>query len=85
MDQFLGDPAHRLDLWLERGQIQVLNNRVIVHGRTPYEDQDEPERAAISSGSGSARATAATSAARRSDEARALLEEHLDVGMTESF
>jgi hypothetical protein len=42
MDEFLGDPAHRLDLWLERGQIQVLNNRVIVHGRTPYEDQDEP-------------------------------------------
>jgi alpha-ketoglutarate-dependent taurine dioxygenase len=40
---FLGDPAHRLDLWLERGQIQVLNNRVIGHGRTPYEDQDEPE------------------------------------------
>jgi hypothetical protein len=43
MDEFLGDPAHRLDLWLERGQIQVLNNRVIVHGRTPYEDQEEPE------------------------------------------
>src|SRR4029077_14586755 len=34
MDEFLADPAHRLDLWLERGQIQVLNNRVIVHGRT---------------------------------------------------
>jgi alpha-ketoglutarate-dependent taurine dioxygenase len=36
-------PAHRLDLWLERGQIQVLNNRVIVHGRTAYQDADEPE------------------------------------------
>ena len=44
MDAFLADPAHRLDLWLERGQIQVLNNRVIVHGRTPYQDHDEPER-----------------------------------------
>jgi alpha-ketoglutarate-dependent taurine dioxygenase len=44
MDAFLGDPAHRLDLWLERGQIQVLNNRVIVHGRTPYQDHDDPER-----------------------------------------
>jgi alpha-ketoglutarate-dependent taurine dioxygenase len=44
MDAFLGDPAHRLDLWLEPGQIQVLNNRVIVHGRTPYEDHDEPAR-----------------------------------------
>jgi alpha-ketoglutarate-dependent taurine dioxygenase len=43
MDRFLGDPAHRLDLWLERGQIQVLNNRVIVHGRTPYQDAVHPE------------------------------------------
>lgn len=24
MDEFLGDPAHRLDLWVERGQIQVF-------------------------------------------------------------
>ena len=43
MDAFLGDPAHRLDLWLEPGQIQILNNRVIVHGRTAYEDHDAPE------------------------------------------
>jgi alpha-ketoglutarate-dependent taurine dioxygenase len=42
LDAFLSDPAHRLDLWLERGQIQVLNNRVIVHGRTPYEDDETP-------------------------------------------
>ena len=27
---------------LERGQIQVLENRVIVHGRTPYEDDEPP-------------------------------------------
>ncbi len=44
MDAFLSDPAHRLDLWLERGQIQVLNNRVIVHGRTPYQDHEAAER-----------------------------------------
>jgi len=44
MDGFLSDSAHRLDLWLERGQIQVLNNRVIVHGRTPYEDDETPAR-----------------------------------------
>jgi alpha-ketoglutarate-dependent taurine dioxygenase len=44
MDEFLGDPDHRLDLWLEPGQIQILNNRVIVHGRTPYQDAAEPER-----------------------------------------
>ena len=43
MDAFLSDPAHRLDLWVERGQIQVLNNRVIVHGRTPYQDAKRPE------------------------------------------
>jgi alpha-ketoglutarate-dependent taurine dioxygenase len=43
MDAFLSDPAHRLDLWVERGQIQVLNNRVIVHGRTPYQDAGTAE------------------------------------------
>ena len=43
MDAFLSDPAHRLDLWVERGQIQVLNNRVIVHGRTPYQDAERRE------------------------------------------
>ena len=43
MDGFLSDPAHRLDLWLERGQVPVLNNRVIVHGRTPCRDADTPE------------------------------------------
>ncbi len=43
MDAFLSDPAHRLDLWLERGRIQVLNNRVIVHRRAAYQDADEPE------------------------------------------
>lgn len=44
MDGFLSDPRHRLDLWLEPGQIQLLDNRSIVHGRTAYEDHDEPER-----------------------------------------
>jgi alpha-ketoglutarate-dependent taurine dioxygenase len=44
MDAFLSAPEHRLDFALERGQIQILNNRVIVHGRTPYEDHAEPER-----------------------------------------
>ncbi len=42
MDAFLSDSAHRLDLWVERGQIQVLNNRLIVHGRTPYKDDETP-------------------------------------------
>jgi len=44
MDNFLTDPAHRHDFWMEPGQIQILNNRSIVHGRTPYVDYAEPER-----------------------------------------
>ena len=38
LNSFLTDPAHRHDFWMERGQVQILNNRIIVHGRTPYED-----------------------------------------------
>jgi hypothetical protein len=44
LNNFLADPAHRHDFWMERGQVQILNNRVIVHGRTPYEDYQEPEK-----------------------------------------
>jgi alpha-ketoglutarate-dependent taurine dioxygenase len=44
MHNFLTDPAHRHDFWMEPGQIQILNNRSIVHGRTPYDDFAEPER-----------------------------------------
>jgi len=44
MDAFLGDPAHRHDFFMEPGQMQILNNRFIVHGRTPYVDFDEPEK-----------------------------------------
>jgi len=44
MDKWLGDPSVRHDFWMEPGQIQILNNRTIVHGRTPYVDFDEPER-----------------------------------------
>ena len=44
LNNFLTDPAHRHDFWIEPGQIQILNNRSIVHGRTPYEDFSEPEQ-----------------------------------------
>jgi hypothetical protein len=44
LNGFLSDPRHRHDFWMERGQIQILNNRIVVHGRTPYVDFDEPER-----------------------------------------
>jgi len=33
-----------LDMTLEPGDIQLLNNHVIYHARTPYEDHDDPER-----------------------------------------
>ena len=44
LNTFLIDPAHRHDFWMERGQIQILNNRSIVHGRTPYVDHESPEQ-----------------------------------------
>lgn len=44
LNGFLTDPEHRHDFWMERGQIQILDNRVIVHGRTPYEDHEKPEK-----------------------------------------
>jgi alpha-ketoglutarate-dependent taurine dioxygenase len=44
LNSFLTDPTHRHDFWMERGQVQILNNRIIVHGRTPYEDHEEPEK-----------------------------------------
>lgn len=34
----------RLDMVLQRGDIQLLNNHLIVHSRTDYEDYPEPER-----------------------------------------
>ena len=44
LNNFLIDPAHRHDFWMERGQIQILNNRSIVHGRTPYVDFEDVEK-----------------------------------------
>ena len=34
----------RLDMWLERGDIQLVNNYVLLHWRTEFEDWPEPER-----------------------------------------
>ena len=36
--------AFRLDMIFQRGDIQLLNNHLIVHSRTDYEDWPEPER-----------------------------------------
>ena len=40
----IGRVLDEADLWLERGQIQFLNNRLVVHGRTTYVDHDDPAR-----------------------------------------
>ena len=37
-------PGVYLDMALQPGDIQLLNNHVIMHGRTDYEDYPEPER-----------------------------------------
>lgn len=36
--------ALRLDMTFQRGDIQLLNNHLIVHSRTDYDDWPEPER-----------------------------------------
>jgi hypothetical protein len=43
-DMLADDPRLRLSMELEAGDIQLLNNHVIVHARTSYEDFPEPER-----------------------------------------
>lgn len=34
----------RLDMWLERGDIQLINNYVLLHWRTAFEDFPDPDR-----------------------------------------
>jgi Taurine catabolism dioxygenase TauD, TfdA family len=43
-DQLADDPRFRLSMELEAGDIQLLNNHVVVHSRTSYEDFPEQER-----------------------------------------
>ena len=38
------DPAFRLDMKLERGDMQFVNNYCVLHSRTAYEDHHEEER-----------------------------------------
>jgi len=44
MDKLMPDPGLCYSMWLERGDLQLLNNYVIGHSRTGYEDFDEPEK-----------------------------------------
>lgn len=44
VDAMANSDEFRLDMTFERGDIQILNNHVILHSRTAFEDWPEPER-----------------------------------------
>jgi len=44
IDQNAGTEAFTLDIELVRGDLQILNNHVIIHSRTAFDDYEEPER-----------------------------------------
>jgi hypothetical protein len=44
VESIANDPAFHLDMHFEPGDIQWLENSVILHAREAYEDWDEPER-----------------------------------------
>jgi hypothetical protein len=44
IQKLANDPRFRLGMTFGKGDIQVLNNHVILHSRTAYEDHPEPER-----------------------------------------
>jgi hypothetical protein len=44
LDDLSHDPRFALTMDLRPGDLQLLNNRVILHGRTAYEDHPEPGR-----------------------------------------
>jgi hypothetical protein len=44
MDDMVSDPDFRLDMMLERGDMQFINNYTTLHARTEFEDYPEPEK-----------------------------------------
>lgn len=44
LEQLMADPRFCYSMQLEQGDLQLVNNYVIVHSRTPFEDFDEPDR-----------------------------------------
>jgi hypothetical protein len=44
VDRLCNDPTFRLDMKLERGDMQFVNNYVVLHSRTAYEDHPEEAR-----------------------------------------
>jgi len=41
-DQVIHDPAIRLDMMLDPGDLQFANNNAVLHSRTAFQDHDEP-------------------------------------------
>lgn len=44
LEEIMADPRWCFRMQLEQGDLQIVNNYVIVHSRTPFEDFDEPDR-----------------------------------------
>lgn len=44
LEEIMADPRWCFRMQLEQGDMQLVNNYVIVHSRTPFEDFDEPDR-----------------------------------------
>ena len=44
MDELIVKQEFRVDMDLQPGDIQLVNNYSVLHARTAYEDYDEPER-----------------------------------------
>lgn len=44
MDRLAASPALRLDMTLQRGDVQLINNYAILHARTAFEDFPDPAR-----------------------------------------
>lgn len=44
LDQILSRPENMYTMYLQPGDLQILNNHVMLHSRTDYVDYDEPEK-----------------------------------------
>ena len=44
IDSITQDPAMRIDMMLEPGDIQLANNYMVMHSRTSFEDDEDPAR-----------------------------------------
>jgi hypothetical protein len=42
MDELMADPSLCFSMWLERGDLQLLNSYVTLHARTDFQDHEDP-------------------------------------------